>query len=78
MTIPKYLQVEDYNTSTWTCKLCKKRVNKQPSECKGVEPVWWWWCDQCRVKNKGGHGNAGTTEGDLDKRGIERFMYKQF
>ena len=72
MTIPKHLQVENYETKTWTCKLCKKTVNKTPSECRGVEPVWWWWCDPCRVKH------SSTHPASSEKKGIERFMYKQF
>jgi len=74
LTINKQLQVPDYERNFWNCKLCKKRVNKKPTESnKAVEPVWWWWCDACRQ-----HQTANTDlQQNASAAGMWQFVTKQ-
>jgi len=46
----------------WDCTSCSRKVDKQPRRYEnGVEPVWWWWCQDCRDSGgKGGSAHSRT------------------
>ena len=63
--IPEY-EAEPVLPFGWNCTLCNRKVDKQPRRYEnGVEPVWWWWCQDCRF-SKGGsaHSRTGMKEKD--------------
>ena len=65
----------------WECTSCSRKIDKQPRQYEnGVEPVWWWWCHDCRFPTggsapglpaKGGsaHSRTGLKQKDDTPRG---------
>jgi hypothetical protein len=42
------------------CKQCKVWIPREARPyTNGKEPVWWYWCDQCRYKFQKGAATAG-------------------
>lgn len=43
-----------------SCKQCKVWIPREARPyTNGKEPVWWYWCDQCRYKFQKGAATAG-------------------
>ena len=65
--IPEY-EAEPVLPWGWDCTSCSKKVDKQPRRYEnGVEPVGWWWCQNCRDsggKGGGAHSRTGLKEKD--------------
>ena len=55
----------------WECTSCSRKIDKQPRQYEnGVEPVWWWWCQDCRFPKGGSaHSRTGMKEKDDTPRG---------
>ena len=44
-----------WHEEPWICTLCAKDMGRAARAYEGDnEPFWWYWCDECRVKNKQG------------------------
>lgn len=42
-----------WHEEPWICTLCAKDMGRPVRAYEGKEePVWWFWCDECRVQNK--------------------------
>ena len=77
LVICKELQVENFEQKSWTCKLCHAVVHKRPSASSHVEPVWWWWCEACRQKNKCVSGGKKRTKFNPADDNVVRKQAKQ-
>ena len=47
------MQAALWHEEPWICTLCAKDMGRPVRAYEGKEePVWWFWCDECRVQNK--------------------------